>query len=176
VSRLRRIADHDRIFFVTTNLSPKTSPLTSAERDLILQQLSRQRADRDFRLFGYVVMPTHLHILFAPDRLGLVDTVHRLKRFSGAEIRTRRKLSKPIWQPRFYDFVLRRVHHFWEKLDYIHENPVAAKLVPRSVDWRWSSARQYSSNRPQEEIDGLRLRVDRIDLRQDRDALLNPVW
>lgn len=176
VSRLRRIADRDRIFFATTNLRPGISPLTVTERDLILGQLSRQQADGDFRLFGYVVMPTHLHLLLAPDRLGLVDTMYRLKRFSGQEIKTERRLHVPIWQPRFYDFVLRRVGDFWGKLDYIHENPVAAKLVVRGVDWPWSSAAQYCPSEQRKRPQSLPLPVDEMDLPQDRTSLLNPVW
>ena len=176
MSRLRRIADRDRIFFVTTNLRPGTTPLNPAERSVILRQLVQQRADRDFLVFGYVVMPTHVHLLLTPDRTGLVDTMHRLKRFSGQKIKTQRRIDAPIWQPRFFDFVLRRVGDFWEKLDYMHENPVEARLVARSVDWRWSSAQQYCSSRPLEKEESLILCADKIDLPLDRGALLNPVW
>jgi hypothetical protein len=39
-----------------------------------------------------------------------------------------------------------------EKLNYIHQNPVRAKLVNRAVDYRWSSARIWqgcpSENEP----------------------------
>jgi len=82
MSRLRRIADRDRVFFVTTNLASGIQPLTAAERDLVLTQLAQQRADNDFFLFGYVAMPTHLHLLLAPERRGLMTSMYRLKRFT----------------------------------------------------------------------------------------------
>jgi putative transposase len=181
VSRLRRIADRDRIFFVTTNLALGVAPFAPSERDLILAQLSRQRADRDFRLFGYVVMPTHLHLLFEPERLGLISIMYRLKRFSGQEIAARRESGGAIWQARFYDFVLRRAGDFWDKLDYIHQNPVAAKLAERNRDWRWSSACQYARDvrdvrvGDAPESDRVLL-VDKVNLPLERNARLHSVW
>ena len=42
VMRLRRIADRDRIFFVTTNLEPGVAPLTCLSVTSMLKQLARQ--------------------------------------------------------------------------------------------------------------------------------------
>jgi hypothetical protein len=39
MSRLRRIADRARIFFITRNLLKDRAPLTPSERDLILSSL-----------------------------------------------------------------------------------------------------------------------------------------
>ena len=35
----------------------------------------------------------------------------------------------------------------WEMIDYIHRNPVEAKLCARSIDWEWSSAADYANVR-----------------------------
>jgi len=35
----------------------------------------------------------------------------------------------------------------YEKLNYLHLNPVRAGLVEKAVDWRWSSARWYEQRR-----------------------------
>ena len=32
-------------------------------------------------------------------------------------------------------------------INYIHENPVRRGLVTRGIDWKWSSARWYVSDR-----------------------------
>ncbi len=45
----------------------------------------------------------------------------------------------PFWQPKYFDNIMRRVRDFWAKLEYIHNNPVAAGLVANAGDWRWSS-------------------------------------
>lgn len=74
----------------------------------------------------------------------------------------------PIWQARYFDFVLRRVHDFWDKLEYIHRNPMMAGFAKRPDGWRWSSASQYahSSVAP--------LNVDAVNLLADRNAFLYP--
>jgi hypothetical protein len=66
VTRLRRIADRDRIFFVKANLHRRAPRLSGAERDLLLNQLGRQHAANQFLIFAYVIMPTHFHLLIAP--------------------------------------------------------------------------------------------------------------
>jgi REP element-mobilizing transposase RayT len=91
MSRLRRIADWDRIFFITTNLAPLVSPFSSADRDLVLRHLDRQHRRGDFLLFGYVVMPSHFHLLLMPQRRGLAATMHALKRLTAEDLLRRRE-------------------------------------------------------------------------------------
>lgn len=166
MSRLRRIADRDRIFFVTTNLAPRVLELSSAERDLVLRHINRQHAQSDFLLFGYVVMPTHIHLLLMPLVRGLAALMHALKRLTAEDLRRGRGVPGPIWQARYFDFVLRRVHDFWDKLEYIHQNPVASGLVNRPDEWRWSSAAYYATS-----IEGP-VAIDSANLPADRNAFL----
>ena len=44
----------------------------------------------------------------------------------------------PIWQAEFFDHILRSSESFFEKWEYMHQNPVRAGLVERSEDWPWS--------------------------------------
>ena len=46
----------------------------------------------------------------------------------------------------------------WEKIAYIHNNPVKRKLVPRATEWLWSCAAVYAKLR------GGPLPVDNTDL------------
>jgi putative transposase len=126
VTRRRRIADRDRIFFVTSNLRAHLPALRDTERDLILKQLARQRAADEFLLFAYVIMPSHVHLLIAPKAAGLIAVMREFKSCTGIELAKARGSRRAIWQPRYFDFVLRRVGDFWDKLEYIHQNPVEA--------------------------------------------------
>jgi putative transposase len=143
MTRLRRIEDRDRIFFVTTNLARKVPALTGTERDLMLTTLADQRQRGDFFLFGFVVMPTHLHLLLSPHNKNLVQIMRGLKSRTGFEIARGRGLHGPIWQERYFDTIIRRVRNFWQKLEYIHRNPVEADLVNKPEEWSWSSCRHY---------------------------------
>ena len=79
MSRLRRIALTDRIFFVTTNLQPKAAPFSPQERKLLLETLDTERRRRTFYLYGYVVMPSHLHLLVHPGEQALSDLMRNYK-------------------------------------------------------------------------------------------------
>ncbi len=166
VTRLRRIADRDRIFFVTTNLRPHSPALTSGERDLVLKQLARQHANDEFLLFAYVIMPSHVHLLIAPKAAGLISVMREFKSCTGMVLAKARCSRRPIWQPRYFDFVLRRVGDFWDKLEYIHENPVEAGLAEKPESWVWSSAAHYGRTVP------VPVSIDPIDLPVDRRAWL----
>jgi putative transposase len=168
MSRLRRIADGDRIFFVTTNLASAVPPFSADERDPVLEQLNRQHSQRAFLLFAYVVMPAHLHLLLMPHGRGLSASMHAIKRVTAEKLVRRRGCCGPVWQARYFDFVLRRVHDFWDKVEYIHQNPVTAGLVKQPDQWRWSSAAHYRGS------GATLVQVDTVDLPPDRDAFLWP--
>ena len=88
-------------------------------------------------------MPTHLHLLLSPHNQKLIRIMLDLKSRTGFEIARWRGLHGPIWQERYFDTIIRRVRNFWQKLEYIHRNPVEAGLVKNPEDWQWSSYRHY---------------------------------
>ncbi len=143
MTRLRRIEDRDRLFFVTTNLDRRVTSLKPAECDLILASLVDQRNRGELFLFGFVVMPTHLHLLLSPHNKDLISIMRNLKSRTGYDIAWGRGVRGPIWQERYFDTIIRRVRNFWQKLEYIHRNPVEAGLVTKPEEWQWSSYRHY---------------------------------
>jgi putative transposase len=168
MTRLRRIEDRDRFFFVTTNLGREIQPLTSAERDLIVAALCDQRHKGEFYLFGFVVMPTHAHLLLYPHNKDLVQIMRNLKSKTGYEISRGRRARSPIWQEGYFDAIIRRVRNFWEKLEYIHRNPVVAGIAEKAEDWPWSSYRCYAEKGPGP------IPIDPVGFSSDRDQFLWP--
>jgi putative transposase len=168
VTRLRRIEDRDRIFFVTTNLSRDQRHLSPEECESILEALDAAHAKGTFLLFGYVVMPNHVHLLLSPRNCGLIPGITLFKSAAAKLVLKSRTSRGPFWQTRYFDNIIRRVRDFWEKLDYIHENPVKAGLVASAEDWPYSSSNAYVRKRTAP-ID-----VDPIDLRAEGNTLLWP--
>ena len=166
MSRLRRIEQAHRFFFITTNLASNCAPLSCQERTLILQELRWIRNSHDLLLFSFVVMPDHLHLLSNPREAMLSDILRDFKSRSAFTLRKSRRTRGAIWQPRFFDAICRKVRDFWEKMDYIHLNPVRAGLSAKLEDWPWSSAAVAHPDTV--------LSVDPIDLPADGDALLWP--
>ena len=143
MTRLRRKADRDRIFFLTTNLALDQKHLSPDERDAILNSFEIFHAKGAFLLFGYVVMSNHMHMLLSPQNQSLFPIMSEFKSASANQILASRKSRGPLWQPRYFDNIIRNVQSFWEKLEYIHNNPVKTGLVARGEDWRWSSRNAY---------------------------------
>jgi REP element-mobilizing transposase RayT len=130
------------------------------------EQLARQHANDEFLLFAYVIMPSHVHLLIAPKAADLISVMREFKSCTGMVLAKARCSRHPIWQPRYFDFVLRRMGDFWDKLEYIHENPVEAGLAEKPKSWVWSSAAYYARAVP------FPISMDSIDLPVDRRAWL----
>jgi putative transposase len=75
---------------------------------------------------------------------------------STLRINAGRKESGLVWQPRFFDRALRSVKEYYEKVEYIHLNPVRAGLVKRAEDRPWSSVHDYSGRRKSRRVSGER--------------------
>jgi len=143
MSRLRRIAQIDRVFFVATNISRNVPVLRPFEMDLLLEVLDALRSSLNFQLLGYVIMPDHAHLLFATQTDFLSHIMHQSKFKTGHAVQRVRHHSGPFWQPRYFDFVCGRISDVSDKLSYMHQNPVVADLAPYGEKWKWSSAAFY---------------------------------
>jgi putative transposase len=111
----------------------------------LLEVIDSMRARGAFWLYAYVIMPDHVHFLLQPHNLELESVMRATKSISAMRIMRSRGKRGPLWQPRYFDNITRHVREFWEKLEYIHNNPVAAGLAERAEDWRWSSHAAYAS-------------------------------
>jgi len=110
---------------------------TDADRRVFENALERVRRSFRLRVYAYVVMPEHIHLLVSePERANLSDALKSLKQGVA-----RRLIGDAdhFWQKRYYDFNLRHHAQFVEKLHYIHCNPVKRGLSERPEDWPWSS-------------------------------------
>ncbi len=45
-----------------------------------------------------------------------------------------------------YDRNLHSTKEIWEKISYVHNNPVKRGLCRRADEWKWSSAADYSGS------------------------------
>ena len=95
-------------------------------------------------MYGYVVMPEHVHLLVnEPEQGCLSQMLQSLKQSVARTLALR--AADSFWQARYYDFNVWSETKFVEKLRYIHRNPVTRGLVERPEDWQWSSFRHYLS-------------------------------
>ena len=119
-------------------------PLFTPEAALLFEgELERVRQWYGFCVYGYVVMPEHVHFLLSePERSTLSVVIQILKQTVS------RKLSENpaerFWLPRYYDFLVKDEATLIEKLKYLHRNPVKRGLCSRPEDCPWSSFRHHA--------------------------------
>ena len=142
---LRRIHDAHCLHFITFSCYRRQPELgTRRARDVFQSDLERVRGWYGMCLYGYVVMPEHVHLLVnEPERTPLSVAMPMLKQVVSRKLR--RPGQRRFWQVRYYDMPVWSERKRVEKLRYIHRNPVKRGLVTRPEDWKWSSFVHYAT-------------------------------
>ncbi len=142
VFALKRYQDVGDLHFVTFSCSRRRGYLRApVDRDLFEDGLNRVRRRYEFEVVGYVIMPEHVHLLVSEPQIKSLGVALQALKLSVA----RRSQHGQFWQARYYDFNVYSDDKRFEKLDYMHWNPVKRGLVERMEDWRWSSYPFYRS-------------------------------
>ncbi|TAM83659.1 MAG: hypothetical protein EPN47_05995 [Acidobacteria bacterium] len=155
--------------FITSSVY-RRAPLFRSERfcRCFADTLAEARKATGSLLIGWVLMPDHFHLLLKPESAEATSRIiQRLKSRTATSIlkelrenqdrKWRRKmlarLALPpavhdeshhrLWQRRFYPYGIYSEKKQLEKLDYMHHNPVARRLVSSPGEWSWSSWRFY---------------------------------
>ena len=111
------------------------------------------------KLICYVLMPDHFHLILNPRDGNIRGFGAALKSLSakkivevtGSQRFIRKKPEKDgtlhqVWQESFKDFPLWSAWMIWQKINYIHANPVKARLVSSAKEYLWSSFRAFYFN------------------------------
>jgi putative transposase len=116
-------------------------------RNIFVESLERTRRSYGFRVYGYVVMPEHVHLLVSETEVKVLAKAIQALKIAVARraLHYRRADGATFWQKRYYDHNVRTDESFLEKLRYLHRNPVKRGLVQKPEDWKWSSFRHYMS-------------------------------
>jgi putative transposase len=139
---------------------------------IFLDECDAMRKQFGIAIAGYVVMPSHVHLVLVPQgQTVLGKAIGALKSRSARRILAQwRTVRAPdlgrlltrrggrerfvFWQSRFYDHNCRTLDGVREMIQYCHVNPVRAGLVADAADWPWSSYRWYHG------LPGIVLEVD----------------
>ncbi len=105
-----------------------------------LDLLARAKAKFPVQVLGFCLLPNHFHLVVQPHtpaalspfmQWWLTSHVRRYHRHYAS--------SGHVWQGRFKSFPIQHDGHLLTVVRYVLLNPVRAGLVPRAVDWPWSS-------------------------------------
>ena len=125
----RRYYIPNAIVFITV-VTHDRRPYLARKDDLALfwQTLRHIQGIHPYHLLAYVILPEHFHwLLRVQDENGDFSTVmHSVKRNFTLNYKRAHQIttSFQLWQPRFWDHMIRDEHDLERHMDYIHYNPV----------------------------------------------------
>jgi putative transposase len=143
-SNLLRFQHSGQTYFLTFGCYHRRQLLSEpAARQAFEEALERVRTRFGLFIYGYVVMPDHIHLLICePANIILHEALKSLNQRVSRRLKAE---AEQFWQKRYYDFNIRDEMQFKEKLRYIHRNPVQRGLCAHPQDWEWSSFRHYAT-------------------------------
>ena len=148
------------LHYITGNVHDRI-PIFKEERccKTFLTACAHLLRDWPCKLIAFVIMPDHFHLIVNPwggDITGFTGALKSLAARRIIEItndqRFQRKVTDKdgstyqIWQESFKALPLWSNWMIWQKINYIHANPVKALLVNSAKDYYWSSFRAFYFN------------------------------
>ena len=147
------------LHYVTGNLRHRI-PIFQQDRCCVafLEVLSHLLLDWPCKLIVFVIMLDHFHLIVNPKDGDITGFTGALKSLTARKIieltqDKRFQLKEPdrdgsthqVWQDSFKSMPLWSAWMIWQKINYIHANPVKARLVASAKDYRWTSFRAFYS-------------------------------
>lgn len=137
-------------------------------RDAIIDSLRYCVENKGLNVYSYCLMSNHLHMVVnANEPFELKDVIRDFKKFSSKKILmqiqnepesrrewmlhqfsmaaddSKKHKSYKFWKVGSHAIELINERFTWEKINYIHKNPVKDGFVLRPEDWIYSSASNY---------------------------------
>lgn len=140
----------DRAHFVTFH-AMDFAPLTPAARAIVFDCCLYPNG-RKCRLHAVVVMPEHVHLIFAPLRADdgecftLAEVLQPIKSVSAHRINNLLRRSGSLWQDESFDHVVRCEEKLDDNIEYVRQNPVRRGLVLRPEDYKWLWVEPFDPN------------------------------
>jgi REP element-mobilizing transposase RayT len=165
-----KIWDREKAYFLTLTVVGWIDIFIRKNYKLtIINSLQYCQKGKGLEIFGYCIMPSHLHLIArAEGKITLSDILRDFNKFTSKAI-IRQILNRPesrrdwmleyfrkagenlkgitnykFWQDGNHAEIISSNQFFDEKLNYIHNNPVEELIVERPEDYFFSSARNYA--------------------------------
>jgi putative transposase len=137
-------------------------------RQVLLDSWQYCVRNKGLQVYGWCMMTSHVHMIIGTEKDDMQNIVRDMKRHTSISLRnaikqhpqeSRREwllkmmeeaghsnsnnLGFQLWRQDNHPIELNRPDILHQKLDYIHNNPVAAGFVEKPEDYLYSSARNY---------------------------------
>jgi REP element-mobilizing transposase RayT len=161
--------DQNKLYFITYSVINWIDVFIRNEyKDILLQSWEYCIREKGLEVYAWCIMSSHVHMIIGSNKNKLEDIIRDMKRHTSTKMRDVIKdspiESRKDWLLKMMEYEGRRNKlnndfQFWQqdnhpielfdsrvmiqKLNYIHNNPVAAGFVSEPQHWLYSSALDY---------------------------------
>ena len=174
-----KIHNQQGLYFLTFKVVGWIGVLTRKRyRDILINSLKYCQKNKGLRLYAYVIMSNHVHLVAAANEgYELSNILRDFKKFTAQQILKSIKEeseNRREWMLYLFEYFGKRntnnrKYQFWgqdnhpielwsekvikQKINYIHNNPIELGFVTSAIDWKYSSARNFQDDHTVLEID-----------------------
>jgi len=136
-------------------------------RRWLIEAIVNAKEKYKYALWAYVIMPEHVHLLVYPmlEKYNISLFLKTIKQSVARKAKHYLKENNPDWLNKLtvkrgpknifrfwqtgpgYDRNINSENELFEKIHYIHNNPVRRGIVLAPQEWKWSSASWYDGER-----------------------------
>ena len=138
-------------------------------KNILLDSIRHCQTERDLMLYAWCLMTNHLHMILSAQKHDTSEILRDFKKYSSKKIiqaiannqhesrkdwmlrifgeqgaKNSRNTKFQFWRQDNHPMELYSSKFIYQKLHYIHNNPVEAGIVDYAEDYIYSSARDYS--------------------------------
>jgi REP element-mobilizing transposase RayT len=139
--RLSNVWIKNPVYFITICTEGRRQFLSNAmPAEILVSALRDSPLIHGWAVGRYVVMPDHVHFFASPGfgAKSLSAFIRDWKKWTSRKLHDAGIVSPIVWQPEFFDHVLRSADSYEGKWHYVRENPVRAGLVASADEWPFS--------------------------------------
>jgi putative transposase len=145
--RSARIAPGDYIYHILTRGNNRQDIFQEDEDfEKYLELLSRYKAKYTFKLYHYVLMTNHVHLVLEPAEMGggLAEIMKGINLSYAQHYKKKYKHIGHFWQDRYKSIIISKDDYLLACGSYVELNSVRARIVTDPKDYRWSSYNTYA--------------------------------
>jgi putative transposase len=145
--RTARVAPNEHVYHVLTRGNNRQDVFED-EDDFkkYLDLLFRYKEKYHFKLYHYVMMTNHVHLIIEPSKGGgdLSEIMKGINLSYARHYKRKNNHTGHFWQDRYKSIILSKDEYLLACGSYVELNPVRAKMVEDPKDYSWSSYRAYA--------------------------------
>lgn len=143
MARKPRVHYEDAIYHVIARGNNRERVFEAGDaKSKYLEILADYKERYGFRLYAYVMMDSHVHILLQINKTPLAKIMQGIQQRFTQYYNRQYNRSGHVFEQRYKAYLCEEESYLMTLISYIHQNPLRAEMS-EGIDYRWSSHQAY---------------------------------